>query len=78
MLNGGAGPGTDYVDEFFRLFGDQDGTRVVDLRDFAAFRNSFGKVVTDSPLFEAFDANQNQIIDLIDFAAFRRNFGKVI
>lgn len=78
LLNGGSGPGSDYVDEFFRLFGDQDGNRVVNLLDFAGFRSAFGNAVLDSPMFEAFDFNQNQVVDLLDFAAFRRNYSKSI
>ncbi len=67
---GGAG-----VEEFFRLFGDQNGDKTVNLFDFAGFRQAFGEAAS-TPEIAAFDENNNGIVDLFDFAAFRNQFGK--
>jgi hypothetical protein len=56
--------------KFFRLFGDADGSGVVSLLDFAAFRNVFN--VTPSPIFDYHGAGA--IPNLIDFAEFRARF----
>jgi hypothetical protein len=75
-MDGGMGPGTDYVDDFFRLYGDADGNGTVNLFDFAAFRSAFGKMVDADPAYRCHDHNGDGTIDLFDFAAFRGNFGK--
>jgi hypothetical protein len=78
--NDGRGGG-DYVfgesptDQFFRKFGDIDGSTLVDLFDFAVFRSAFGRPANDPGYASGFDSNDDGLIDLFDFAAFRANFG---
>jgi hypothetical protein len=68
--------GVTHVEEFFRLFGDSDGDRDVDLLDFARFRRAYGKA-DGSAYFDArFDHDDDSDIDLLDFANFRKNYGK--
>lgn len=70
--------GDQAADGFFRLYGDDDGSGVVNLFDFAAFRASFG-LGSLAPGFNAgLDEDGNGIVDLFDFAAFRANFGRAI
>ncbi len=67
--------GASTVDSFFRLYGDADGDRDVDLFDFASFRSAFG-TSSGSPSFQTgMDQDGDGDIDLFDFAAFRSNFG---
>ena len=75
-LDGGSGPGSNLVDDFFRLFGDQDGNGTVNLFDFAAFRSAFGTSDGDVGFDASFDSDANGAINLFDFAAFRGNFGR--
>ena len=70
--------GASTVDSFFRLYGDADGDRDVDLFDFATFRSAFGSS-SGSPNFQAgMDQDGDGDIDLFDFAAFRSNFGAAL
>jgi hypothetical protein len=68
-------PGGNYVvtgttaNDFFRLYGDEDGSGLVDLLDFAAFRSVFN--LGPHPTF---DFNNDNQVDLLDFARFRANF----
>ncbi|MCG8653270.1 MAG: Ig-like domain-containing protein [Pirellulales bacterium] len=66
--------GGNAVDEFYRLFGDADGDRDVDLFDFAAFRASFLRTSGDPMWNRAFDFDGDDDVDLFDFAAFRSRF----
>ena len=77
-LDGGAGPGSDYVvtgtttNKYFRLFGDSDGSGQVDfLVDFIAFRNAFANG-GPNPVFD-YDTS-NTVDFLVDFIAFRNRF----
>jgi VCBS repeat-containing protein len=61
---------------FYRLFGDINGDRVVDATDLAALRSVFGATITDpNSAAAAFDANGDGVIDQSDLDAFRANFG---
>ena len=79
--DGDGSAGGDHVfgesdgDRFFRNYGDADGSGVVDLLDFAAFRRTFGKTPGEDGYLAELDADGDGPIDLTDFAAFRRNFG---
>ncbi len=68
--------GADAADRFFRKYGDNDGSDLVDLFDFAAFRGAFAKSLGDPDYNAGLDSDGNQIVNLFDFAAFRNNFGK--
>jgi hypothetical protein len=63
------------IDGLYRKYGDQDGSGVVGLSDFAAFRGTFGKSIGELSYLEAFDSDGDDSIGLADFAAFRANFG---
>ncbi len=67
--------GNQAVDKFFRKFGDGDGSNLVNLFDFAGFRNAFGSSDGQPAWNEAYDNDGNDIVNLFDFAAFRNNFG---
>ena len=70
--------GGNRVDDFFRLFGDRDGSGRVDRRDYGFFLRSFNRSTGD-PLFDdTLDADGNGSIDRRDFGFFQRNFGKSI
>ena len=64
--------GGNAVDNFFRLFGDINGDRRVNIADFFQFRNSFN----DPDNFNAaFDYNGDGVINIADFFQFRSGFG---
>ncbi len=68
--------GNDRVDEFFRLFGDADGSGAVDLRDYSQFRSAYGNQFARSSVNAAFDHNDDSLISLLDLVHFRENFGR--
>ena len=72
---GNAGGNHVFIDNFYRKYGDQNGSGIVDLLDFAAFRQAFGASETDVNYLSELDGNGNGTIDLLDFAEFRQNFG---
>lgn len=67
--------GDEATDRFFRRYGDTDGSRLVDLLDFAAFRGTFGSSEGELNYRGDLDHDGNGMIDLLDFARFRANFG---
>jgi hypothetical protein len=67
--------GDDPADQFFRTYGDHDGSGVVDLFDFAAFRQTFGLADGSPGYLDDLDSNGDGAINLFDFATFRANFG---
>jgi hypothetical protein len=76
--NGDGQPGSSYVDEFFRFFGDSDGDGDVDLADYAFFRRALGKASPDPGYDSVFDFNTDLKVDFTDLAFFRRNLGKTL
>ncbi len=68
--------GDDEADAFFRKYGDHNGNGIVDLLDYANFRQTFGKSKADPGYLEDLDAQGDGVIGLLDFAEFRRNFGR--
>ncbi len=66
--------GDDQADQFFRKYGDVDGSGRVDLFDFAQFRQAYAATEQESRYRSEFDSNGDGIIDLFDFAVFRSNF----
>ena len=66
----------DRTDDFFRLFGESDGDRDVDLFDFVNFRRSYGKKSTEEGFESGFDHDENGRIDMFDFAEFRNQFSR--
>jgi hypothetical protein len=64
---------------FYRLFGDINGDRVVDATDLAGLRSAFGATITDpNSAAAAFDANGDGVIDASDLEVFRTNFGATV
>lgn len=63
------------LDNFFRKYGDFNENGIVDLLDFAAFRQAFGKSDGEAGFMDPIDADSDDSIGLLDFAAFRQNFG---
>jgi hypothetical protein len=69
--DGDGTPGGDNVTTLYRLFGDADGNRTVNVADLTLFRSAYGTVTTDP----TFDFNGDGVISATDLAAFRVNFG---
>jgi len=63
--------GGSATDDFFRLFGDANGDRTVNMVDFFQFRNAF----SGGPYNAAFDYNGDGLINISDFFQFRSGFG---
>ena len=70
--------GGNYVDEFFRLYGDINGDRAVTAIDFNTFASYFGLPVDDDPIAKSLDFNDDQVITAIDFNEFAQQFGKIL
>jgi hypothetical protein len=61
------------TENFYRLYGDFNGTGVVDISDFSIFASLFG-LPTPASLWYV-DYNADGVIDITDFNAFSQNFG---
>jgi len=62
----------------FRLFGDVNGDRTVNITDLTAFRNAFGATTSD-PNYQSFlDFNGDGVINLADLTQFRNRFGIIL
>ncbi len=68
--------GDDAADNFFRLFGDVSGDRLVGISEFNLFRSTFGKNENSQGFNRAFDFNDDDVIGLLDFNEFRKRFGR--
>jgi hypothetical protein len=66
--------GGNYVDEFFRRFGDADGDGDVDLADKLAFQSTYGKRSRDAGYLAYFDYNGNRKVSREDRALFLQGF----
>ena len=66
----------DFVDQFYRLFGDTDGDRDVDRLDLAAFGSSLFSNANDQDFNSQLDFDGDGDADAIDFARFMRNLNK--
>ncbi|MEM6473324.1 MAG: cadherin repeat domain-containing protein, partial [Planctomycetota bacterium] len=71
---GGQSMATDYVDSFHRYFGDVDGDRDVDARDFRGFRETYRKSAVDAAFDELFDFDNDGDVDARDFREFRARY----
>lgn len=63
------------ADDFFRLYGDTNGDRLVGIAEFGQFRASFGKVPNAIGYNDAFDYDGNGV-GISDFGQFRARFGR--
>jgi len=66
--------GEEEIDGFFRFFGDQDGDRDVDNRDFLKFRGTFRRSDPDPAYLWYFDFDNDGDVDNRDFLKFRSRF----
>ena len=66
--------GDTAADNFFRLFGDNDGNRSVNVFDLLAFRSTFGDSNGDANFNAQFDSNADGNVNVFDLLAFRDNF----
>jgi ELWxxDGT repeat protein len=73
--DGDGTPGVDRVDSFFRLYGDSDGDRNVDLLDVVAFFGTFGRTAEDPAFLWYFDFDGDGAVDTTDLLAFAGRYG---
>lgn len=66
--------GDSETDNFFRLFGDSNGDRIVNLSDLLPFRRAWSSEEDDSDFDPNFDSNADGNINLNDLLRFRRNW----
>jgi hypothetical protein len=78
LAGDGQTPGTDHQDSFFRLFGDSDGSGVVDYLDYYRFRGAYGKHAGDAGYLWYFDYDGDGFVGSADYSAFLANFGKSV
>jgi Putative Ig domain len=75
--DGNGTPGGNYVDAFFRLFGDSNGDGVVNGTDLSAFQSTLLRRAGDPKFLGIFDYNGDGIIDLAtDNAMFMLRYRK--
>ena len=67
--------GGDRSDSFFRLYGDSDGDRDVDLHDLGRFLATLGSRPGDPHYLAYLDFNGDDRIGLIDLVAFAHRLG---
>ena len=70
--------GGDSVTSLFRLFGDVNGDKTVNLTDLTALRNAFGRNSTDAAYASFLDFNGDGVINLTDLTQFRNRFGVIL
>ena len=68
--------GDDEEENFFALFGDTDGDRLVGVTEFGQFRSSFGKASSASGYNALFDFEGDNLVGVSDFGQFRSRFGQ--
>jgi hypothetical protein len=66
------------VTSLFRLFGDINGDRTVNITELTAFRNAFGATTTDANYSPFLDLNADGVINLTELAQFRNRFGIIL
>jgi hypothetical protein len=76
--NGDGQPGGNHVAELFRLFGDSDGDRDLDLLDQQTFNSVYGKRSRDAGYLWYLDSNANGRIWAEDLALFVLGYGRSV
>jgi hypothetical protein len=71
--DGGVG---DVLLSFHRMFGDNNGSKIVNNTDALAFNNTFNKSQGDPAFNAALDANADGTVDAVDQERFNANFNK--
>ena len=64
------------ADLFYRLYGDVNASRDVNVVDLLQFRQTFLLTTGDFDFIAAFDSNEDGIINVLDLLRFRQNFLK--
>jgi hypothetical protein len=64
--------------DLFRLFGDVNGDKTVNITDLTAFRNAFGATATDANFQPFLDLNGDGVINITDLTQFRNRFGVIL
>ena len=70
--------GGDSVTSFYRLYGDVNGDRVVNLVDMTAFRGTFGTAAGGPGFLDYLDSDGDGVMSLIDLTVFRNHFGMIL
>ena len=79
VLNQGTPMAANYsMGNIKRLFGDIEGTGVVDSTDLGIFGTTFGLTSSNPAFIEGFDSDGNGVIDSTDLGRFGTNFGLTI
>jgi hypothetical protein len=78
VSTGGVFMANDSVTNFFRLFGDVNGDRHIDIADFGQFSQAFGAHSTDSNYRAYFDWNNDGVIDIADFGQFSSRYNTIL
>ncbi len=82
--DGNGSPGGDFVQDgtlangLFSLFGDADGSGVVNALDYATFRPTFGSSVGQAAYVDWLDFDNDGAINAFDYARFRDRFGSSV
>ena len=71
-------PGGDLSLNLYRLFGDVNGDKTVNITDLTAFRNAFGATTADANYSPSLDFNGDGVINLTDLTQFRNRFGVIL
>ena len=70
--------GDETSDNFYRLFGDQTGDRLVNVFDLLQFRQTYLLSDTDAGFNFQFDSNGDGVVNVFDLLKFRQNYLKTI
>jgi hypothetical protein len=73
--DGNGTAGGDRTDALFRLYGDSDGDRDVDLHDLGRFLSTLGRGEGDPQYLAYFDVNGDARVGVVDLVAFAHRFG---
>jgi hypothetical protein len=74
--DGDGSSGGNRVDSLFRLFGDTNGDRDVDLQDLGQFLSTVGRRAGDPGYLSYLDYNSDGLVGAVDLVAFARRLGK--
>jgi hypothetical protein len=76
--DGDGAAGGDDSESLFRLYGDSDGDRDVDLHDLGRFLSTLGRNSSDPKYLAYFDVNGDDRVGVVDLIAFARRIGTVL
>ncbi|QEG40826.1 choice-of-anchor Q domain-containing protein [Roseimaritima ulvae] len=70
--------GVSATDDFFRLFGDADGDRDVDRRDYWFLLQTYARGIGDTGFNSALDFDGDGEVDIHDFQSFQSNYRRIL